>query len=503
MKICNWIAIAAISGTGSLAAQSAENFEFGITLGDPLAPHSYIDSWVIGAQTQSRFTTPEGGILLHAGAIETARGAFDGGISLSGKPISFILGSDSGSNPNTGTFDVWRDGDYWNSSAVTPVFRINTAANTAAFNSLDVSISNGTLKIAGSDVLTQATSAAVLAGQGFVTGTSLTGTLSAYVPKRSSATGSLALGSSQATGIHSLGAGLANATGAYSYASGGSNVTASGSYSMANGYLVTASGDYSTASGINAVASGSYSFAKGSGANATGANSAAFGTYSYAKGDYSFTSGSDIYADSLNETVLGKSGKRSLSPGGSYWYDLDGLFRIANGEYSSARSDALTVLKNGQTTVGNKYWRIAVAQNPSAALSNPSSLIDSEGEALVVDGHTRLRGKVVIEQAQGDISMGIYGGGGGAEAIIHGVIAVSAASGSPNYNGSLVIDGRTISANDLQFQDGSLDSGTFAENGTALALTYVGDTGVLSNGKRITLTAAGIGGVAIAIRPAE
>ncbi|MEN9974225.1 MAG: hypothetical protein RLZZ282_231, partial [Verrucomicrobiota bacterium] len=27
----------------------------------------------------------------------------------------------------------------------------------------------------------------------------------------------------------------------------------------------------------------------------------------------------------------------------------------------------------------------------------------------VVEGHTRLRGKVIIEQAQGDISMGIYG----------------------------------------------------------------------------------------------
>lgn len=33
---------------------------------------------------------------------------------------------------------------------------------------------------------------------------------------------------------------------------------------------------------------------------------------------------------------------------------------------------------------------------------------DSGGEALVVEGHTRLKGQVIIEQTQGDISMGIY-----------------------------------------------------------------------------------------------
>jgi hypothetical protein len=32
----------------------------------------------------------------------------------------------------------------------------------------------------------------------------------------------------------------------------------------------------------------------------------------------------------------------------------------------------------------------------------------SEGRALVVEGHTVLRGKVIIEVPQGDISMGIY-----------------------------------------------------------------------------------------------
>jgi hypothetical protein len=71
----------------------------------------------------------------------------------------------------------------------------------------------------------------------------------------------------------------------------------------------------------------------------------------------------------------------------------------------TSRSNAISTLKNGQTTLTNKAW-LANAETPMA---DPDSLTDSGGEALVVEGHTRLRGKVIIEQAQGDISMGIYG----------------------------------------------------------------------------------------------
>jgi hypothetical protein len=46
----------------------------------------------------------------------------------------------------------------------------------------------------------------------------------------------------------------------------------------------------------------------------------------------------------------------------------------------------------------------------STPLADPAATTDSGGEALVVEGHTRLKGKVIIEQPQGDISMGIYGG---------------------------------------------------------------------------------------------
>jgi hypothetical protein len=72
---------------------------------------------------------------------------------------------------------------------------------------------------------------------------------------------------------------------------------------------------------------------------------------------------------------------------------------------ASTRSNAITTLKNGQTTLTNKHWKA----HASTPLADPAAGIASGGEALVVEGHTRLKGKVIIEQAQGDISMGIYG----------------------------------------------------------------------------------------------
>jgi hypothetical protein len=91
------------------------------------------------------------------------------------------------------------------------------------------------------------------------------------------------------------------------------------------------------------------------------------------------------------------------------------LFELGNGapdEYDAMSmsgyfSNAITTLKNGQTTLTNKAW--LNRDSGTSATADPSSATtDSGGEALVVEGHTRLKGKVIIEQPQGDISMGIY-----------------------------------------------------------------------------------------------
>lgn len=91
------------------------------------------------------------------------------------------------------------------------------------------------------------------------------------------------------------------------------------------------------------------------------------------------------------------------------WLEEGALFELVNGNPVQSNpigaSNAITTLKNGQTTLTNKEWKA----HQSSPLVDPASTTDSGGEALVVEGHTRLKGKVVIEQPQGDISMGIYG----------------------------------------------------------------------------------------------
>ena len=88
---------------------------------------------------------------------------------------------------------------------------------------------------------------------------------------------------------------------------------------------------------------------------------------------------------------------------------MDGLFRVGNGS-SGNLSDALTVLKSGQTTLTNKIWKSRDTLTvPATADPSETDTTDSGGNALVVDGHTVLNGKVTISVAQGDISMGIYG----------------------------------------------------------------------------------------------
>ena len=93
------------------------------------------------------------------------------------------------------------------------------------------------------------------------------------------------------------------------------------------------------------------------------------------------------------------------------WIEESALLEVGNGNPDATKfdtSNAITTLKNGQTTLTNKAWKA----NITAPLADPIPTTDSGGNALVVEGHTVLKGKVVIEQAQGDISMGIYADNG-------------------------------------------------------------------------------------------
>ena len=247
---------------------------------------------------------------------------------------------------------------------------------------------------------------------GYVTGTSgnaaiaigsqtgATGDAAIAIGQNSSAFGNGAISIGFSSSVWSdMGVAIGNNSCANNYQSFacGNNTTANGFYSTSIGYEATANGDYSTTSGYLATANGNYSSAQGA--------------YSVANGACSTAQGSFTTAASAFETTSGRYNLQPTPADTASWNELDGLFRVGNGD-STTPSDAVTVLKNGQTTLTNKAWKAAVNAAPTVpatALADPGTGDDSGGEALVVAGHTRLKGKVIIEQPQGDISMGIYG----------------------------------------------------------------------------------------------
>ena len=268
-----------------------------------------------------------------------------------------------------------------------------------------------------------------------------------------------------AAGVFSLyvnTSGSANtATGAYSlYANttGGSN-TAAGSYSLSRnttGYSNTAAGAfslYNNTAGSSNTADGSYSLY----GNTTGFSNAAYGYYTLGRnttGYYNTAAGpyalgcnssgnantaAGYFALQCNTTgtanvAIGSCAGRYQANGTSSLTDPDNsIYLGANsrgfsnldqnsivigaaaigeganttviGNSSTTKTHLYGELATGKATLTNKQWQA----NPDTPLVDLDAATSSSGEALVVEGHTRLKGKVIIEQAQGDISMGIYG----------------------------------------------------------------------------------------------
>lgn len=206
----------------------------------------------------------------------------------------------------------------------------------------------------------------------------------------------------------SFATGLASATGIYATANGNSSSQASGSYSSANGFNTIASGFASSATGFSTSASGGHSLGFGRFVTASGYSSTGYGFQSKARGDYSVAMGYYAEANSMAETAFGSVNLAGPIDTPNTWMPTSYLFHVGNGSNPSERSDALTILKNGQTTLTNKDWKAEYISNPLSALGDPASSGDSGGNALVVDGHSVLNGKVTISNPQGDISMGIY-----------------------------------------------------------------------------------------------
>jgi len=257
--------------------------------------------------------------------------------------------------------------------------------------------------------------------------------------------GSTAIGMyPSATGFSSVSIGRGTrAIGSYSLAMGrnteasgltstvfGYATTASGDYSTAMGNTSTASGDYSTAIGSNCIASDDWSFAQGKGCSADDISTIAMGSNSHATQNYavaigasnnssgyssvslgqsntasgyyslamglgnsstgvrSFASGSYVTAQSYNSFVFGRY--NIVSGTTNSWIDTEALFVIGNGSSTSSRSNAMTIIKNGNVGIGTAYpgnHRLSVeSSNPGVSgstvyVKNSSS----SGLAMIIE----------------------------------------------------------------------------------------------------------------------
>jgi hypothetical protein len=123
----------------------------------------------------------------------------------------------------------------------------------------------------------------------------------------------------------------------------GSNTKASGDYSTSLGYGTRANGYISTSLGYGTIANGNYSTSMGLYTQANGNISTSSGTYTSANGIASTTMGSYTIARSNNSLVVGTYNDTS---------NTNTLFEVGNGAADYARSNALTVLADGNIGIG-------------------------------------------------------------------------------------------------------------------------------------------------------
>ncbi len=180
---------------------------------------------------------------------------------------------------------------------------------------------------------------------------------------------------SLSTGGYSTASGqFAFATGLNATASGNASISAGeqtralGNHSIAGGYFTSVFNTYSVALGNRNTVSGIASFSMGNEVHVTGDQSAAFGKYLNNRSSYSFVTGS--YNDIAD------------IPDPQNPVATDRIFQIGNGSDVTARSNALTILRNGNTGIGttNPLYRLDLA-NGSFGFGNNNTRSESRSNA--------------------------------------------------------------------------------------------------------------------------
>ena len=167
-----------------------------------------------------------------------------------------------------------------------------------------------------------------------------------------------------------------DAVGVGSFATGRNNSALGTDATVSGGYNNSALGDRSTiAGGISNSAAGNFSFVTGNTNQALGSYSTVLGAFNnIATGiDATIAGGRGLRANTFREFVIGSYNTEDPSGSSSSFVATDRLFTIGNGTSLAAQSDAMVMLKNGNTTLnGNMQVNGDLAY--SGSLSNSSDL---------------------------------------------------------------------------------------------------------------------------------
>jgi len=131
----------------------------------------------------------------------------------------------------------------------------------------------------------------------------------------------------------------------------GSNNLASGIQSTAFGFITKATANQATSFGIRSLASANGATAWGDNTKATSFNSTAWGKQNGSSGHHATAWGEGNIAQSKYETVIGSYADTIVGANAATAVPTDHLFVVGNGTSDAARSNALTVYKNGNTRI--------------------------------------------------------------------------------------------------------------------------------------------------------
>ena len=161
----------------------------------------------------------------------------------------------------------------------------------------------------------------------------------------------------------------------------GDSTTASGDLSTAMGDSTKASGEASTAMGNDTTASDDFSTAMGQGTTASGESSTAMGNSTTAEGRNSTAMGNKTTAESYGQTTIGMY-NTTLAGSTTVFVANDRLFVIGNGERKTKKSDALVILKNGNTTLNGALTVSGTISTVSSVTLHPDYVFERYYEGV-------------------------------------------------------------------------------------------------------------------------